>query len=1280
MEEKQGMEDRQDLYNDLLELRRHLKDREKLKTGRAPVICTDDAIQEMIRLMPRKASDFYSVPGIGSSFVENYAEDFLAVLWKNSTVNADALYTKDTEKILRELSKKLINISHANRMLFMPKLGSKYAVDLFNDDGSYHPLDILFGDGDAVCVADISALDAPRHRPAHERYKALNILLREVTREMRDKGLNDLYIGYPFVQGCLSGTDFSVRAPLCLFPVTLEKTGHGFEVELDVTRDVIYNSTLLLAHNKFNSIFNPLPDCTLDEPDPDTFLHTLLTFYEKNGLRILYNSNELEKFESYPADRFPHYESGAMKLVHNVVIGKFPAYSNSIQRDLEELLNRKLLNRAVCDLVTDYGETDFYKPTEETSHRSDPTDKADISEEALVYINPLNSAQEAVLKAADELNELVIEGPPGTGKSQTITSLITQAVHQGKTVLMVSEKKTALDVVYSRLGELSRYAIMIDDANNKTPFYARLDRMLFSADAEAPMEDPVDLSALSKQIDTNLQALQGIAELLFQKGTFGIEPYKLYLENRRIHLDTPEQISRYRAVRSILSDELLSKDYADVHALYQTFSDERLTEALTRYHATVAQYPWFLKMRSDLSDYDLILLADTIDEVARKHLEWETLPFFKRIFALYKHFHALSKSIKGYFQKKKAWYALRLILKNETEVKRSLKVYTRDYAELIPSVSKLSEQEQAYLALLQALQKKNGNTLAECNVEIYNAVLFEHIQRFETAHRELLATVASFESIVDTIDQGITQKQALARQSIARILSEELSYITASKRKGEIQRAVESKRHSSIAKFVEKFNFELFKGIKIWLMTPEAVSEILPRQTGLFDLLIFDEASQLYVEKSIPSIVRAQKVVIAGDSKQLRPSSLGEGRIELVDEDDEDMEVSAVLEEESLLDLARFRYQGILLNTHYRSKYEELIDFSNHAFYQGRLFVAPNTDIPERPPIEVHTVKNAIWEKRSNRKEAERIVELLKDILKNRKNRETVGIIAFNVSQRDLIHDLIDEEGVKDPAFGAAVRLESDRKDNGEDTGLFIKNIESVQGDERDIIIFSIGYANNKSGKLVRNFGWLNQKGGENRLNVAISRAKQKIHIVTSFHPSELDVSDMKNQGPLILKKYLEYAHAISNGDRHDAERVLNSFGEATTAAPATVETALAQEIAKKLTRKGYDVDTQVGIGGYHIDVAVRKDGGYILGIECDSKLYRTSLSARERDYHRQKYLESRGWHVKRIWGMDWWRDPERELEKLCELIHTISGDPAPFDALDSAFEEKDVTDLGGIS
>ena len=1240
----------------LFELRKTLKEREKNRTGRTPQICPDESIREMVRLMPKKASDFKSIPGVGPAFVENYAKEFLRVLANNGGYSEPTpAVSRTVEETLRELSKKLININRNNRMLFLPRLSPKYAVDLFDAEGHYNPFDILFGEGGAVTIADVSSQDLPRTSPARERYRQLVGLIRETVRDMRDKGQNDLYIGYPFVQGNLVNGEFGVRAPLCLFPVTLDRSTANITVELDTTRDIIYNGTLILAHDKFNSITTPLPDCTLEELSSDNFLQNLLDFYKENDIRIEYESDELKKFKEYPGDSFPHYSRGTLKLVHNIVIGKFPAYSNSIQRDFDEILDKGLINKLVSDLVSDYGENDFYSDADADLELNHPDKKQpSISENSLVYINALNSAQEAVLHAAETMDELVVEGPPGTGKSQTITSLITQFVNEGKTVLMVSEKKTALDVVYSRLGTLSRYAMMMDDSNNKNLFYSQLERLLFSNDANAPLQAP-DLSAISAEIDADVATLEIIADKLFSPGEFGVEPYRLYMESRRVNLQNHEQIKTYKTIRGMMTPELLDLKYDEIAAIHKKFANGQLTDSLDHYQLTIERYPWFLQMKDTLSQYDLILFSDSIDEMILKVDEWRNLPFLKRQASKGRIAKEIQQATKDYFGKNTGNYTVRLIMEQPEAVKQSLKEFTAGYANLKPIVNGLTKNENLYLTALRKIHKICGGTVIEWNDELYNTMLFEHIQRFEMENRTLMPKVASFDKIISSMERAIGEKQALAKQRIAKVLADDIQYITASKRKGEINRAIESRRRASVSKFVRKFDFELFKAIKVWLMTPEAVSEVLPQQNDLFDLLIFDEASQLYVEKSIPSIIRAKKVVIAGDHKQLRPSSLGEGRFEMSEDLlDEDAEISAALEEESLLDLARFRYPDILLNTHYRSKYEELIDFSNYAFYKGRLFVAPNTDAPEKPPIEVHLVDNAVWQGRSNRKEAERVVALIKEFFENRKNNETIGVIAFNASQRDMIYDVIDEESLKDHEFGLQVRAEMSRKDNGEDTGLFIKNIESVQGDERDMIIFSIGYAKNASGRLMHNFGWLNQKGGENRLNVAISRAKQKVHIVTSFRPSELSLDDAKNDGPRILKSYLEYAFAVSNNDKEDAERILQSFGETYGIAPAAFETEYAQKVANALREKGYDIDTQVGIGGYRIDIAVRKNDKYVLGIECDGKLYSTAASARERDYHRQKYLESRGWRIKRIWSMDWWRDPQTEIANICALVDSL--------------------------
>jgi len=359
----------------------------------------------------------------------------------------------------------------------------------------------------------------------------------------------------------------------------------------------------------------------------------------------------------------------------------------------------------------------------------------------------------------------------------------------------------------------------------------------------------------------------------------------------------------------------------------------------------------------------------------------------------------------------------------------------------------------------------------------------------------------------------------------------------------------------------------------------------------------------------------------------------------------------AALEVESLLDLATSRFANANLSYHYRSRYEELINFSNYAFYDEKLQIAPNTSKNVKKPIERIKV-NGTWQERKNHEEALEVVKTIKKIFKERKNNETIGVITFNTEQEHYIADIIDIECQKDPIFREQYLKEANRKDNGEDTGLFIKNIENVQGEERDIIIFSIGYAKNERGKVVALFGPLSMEGGENRLNVAITRAKEKIYLITSIEPEELNVTYSKNIGPKILKKYLQYARAVSFGNKYEQKIILESLRKKTTIEEDAV-LGIEAEIKEALEKRKYTVDVNIGSSKYKINLAIynKKLDRFVLGIEIDSNAYSSSNSLLERDVFRTKFLNSRGWNIMRLWSRDWWTNKEKTLDMIEKRI-----------------------------
>jgi len=1237
-----------DLYSELVELREQIREDKTHSTGRTPNVCTDEALREMAQRVPTKADDFAAIPGVGQRFVELYGDEFLAVTKKYAVTAArGSNMGSDVTQTLRELQKKLVNISRNNRLLYLGKIYKKNAFDL----ATIRDLDImglLFGKKRSLKLCD-STKSAEELRI----FKNLNELIREVNRDMRDKGQYDLYIGYPFIEGRLPGEDFDIRAPLALFPVILEKDAKSISVRLDDSRDAVYNNALVLAFIKFSGKNRPLPYNVIEDYSGETFMSDLISFYEAQGFPLKLSYGPPVPLIDYGAGGFPKYLPGDMRIVYNVILGKYPSYSSYIQKDFDELLAGKEINAALSDLVADLNTGDFYSDMPSPLSLPALREKGlEASEKDITYINSLNSAQENVITAINKEDEIVVQGPPGTGKSQVITGLITSAVSSGKTVLMVSEKKTALDVVYSRLGNLSKYCLMIDDTGNKDQFYIQLARMLEAV----PPRTGSNIEAISESIDKDVSVLSNIAETMYHQGDFGIEPYKLYSMERWLNLEDKIEFEKYKIIKAAVSAKMLDLKYNEIKELNRKFADKTLMGNFNEYCDCVEKTPWFTLMKPDLSEYNIGEMKADLMDLENQMKEWRSKGFMSKMFSKGKVNREATTMLNKYFKTYNE-KTVQMVLDDPKSITTTLDGYEL-YSSRATVYEKLSEKERIYGRGIISLSKDSGWPFEESNSTTLKYILNHHLQKFDADHKALLQDIQDFDSIVADMDRKINEKKQITKDRVEEILQEHLRYITESKRRGDIVRVIENKRKWSLNKFINRYSYELFKGLKIWLLTPEVVSEIMPLEMGLFDLLIFDEASQMYVEKGIPSIYRAKKVVIAGDHKQLRPSNLGSGRIDYDSDDDpegEEDEISAVLEEESLLDLARTRYDNILLNFHYRSKYEELIAFSNYAFYGGKLYVSPNVTQPEKPPIEVHRVSGE-WEKKANVKEARIVVDLLKEFFKTRKENETVGVISFNVSQRDLINDLIDDESAKDPEFGKAVNQEMVRFDNGEDVGLFIKNIESVQGDERDVIIFTIGYAKNKEGKLMQRFGWLNNKGGENRLNVAISRAKKKIHIVQSFDPEELQVENSKNDGPRILKKYLQYAQAVSDGNKELAASILESFGDNRwrSTPPVPGESPISEKVYNALVRKGYSVEKDVGIGGYQIDLAIKQDGKYILGIECDSHIYEMSDSTRERDYHRQKYLESRGWHIHRVWTPGMWKDPQKEINNIVKAIELI--------------------------
>lgn len=420
-----------------------------------------------------------------------------------------------------------------------------------------------------------------------------------------------------------------------------------------------------------------------------------------------------------------------------------------------------------------------------------------------------------------------------------------------------------------------------------------------------------------------------------------------------------------------------------------------------------------------------------------------------------------------------------------------------------------------------------------------------------------------------------------------------------------------------------------------FLMSPLSVAQYLPPDTAAFDVIVFDEASQIPVWDAIGVIARGRQLIVVGDPKQMPPTNF----FQRGDSDDPDAILENAEDTSSILDeCLAAGVHSTHLNWHYRSRHEALISFSNHYYYGDKLLTFPAARDADHLGVSYRFVADGIYDRRgsrTNRREAEAIADFVFEQLRKADGkRQSIGIVTFNLAQKDLIEDLLEQRRSRHPEFEAFFSDEQEEP-------LFVKNLENVQGDERDMILFSVCYAHDSNGAFTMNFGPLNLQGGERRLNVAITRAKERIVVFASIHAGDIDLARTNAVGAAHLRYFLDYAEKGLRLQPWEYKQGAKG--------------GLLNTVADFLTQQGYTVERDVGSSGYRIDLALRnpdKAAEYLMGIECDGSAYAAQRTTRDRDHLRGAVLRSLGWHIHRAWSVDWVFDRRRAEEKLLSVIH----------------------------
>lgn len=1162
----------------------------------------------------------------------------------------------------------------------------------------------------------------PTQTGAADALKRMKTIRKKVVTLEEERGIQTGYLAIGLATWAEEGTAATERAPAA--PVLLReieiKPRSASEGDFDLTlaEEAEYNPVLL---HYLNERFGSAVDLRALPEDPD----------EKSWTGI---EESLEAL-TLACSQVPGFVIERTLAVGSFAYQKLPMV-NDLRSDLDLLVESDVIAALAGDahaqgsLRQGAGDGGSLEPSQ--PDRTAPADE--------FLILDADSSQNYAINAAISGSHVVIKGPPGTGKSQTISNLIAGLMARGKRVLFVAEKRAAIDAVLSRLGsaELDTWVMDLHDGLTNR---RRVAQQLAETLERASRTGIHDVGALHRELATSRERLVNHSQMMHVKREpWGISAYQL--QARRLQAGDLHASYRFRGARlTSATPELLEEataivtEYAELGGLRpaeagawsgaQVDTADQARQALTivrqlrertvpatgekldslveslglRRPTSVDQWGGLLHLvnqvaglRQHLSEGAFgqdqhAMVAATASRGWRKErgvsMSWierrrwakaakklvvagqpsktelhERLLQATELTAVWR-----NASIDGGPPRLPADLAgTQQQLEQMTNELRGLGAFivAGDLARLDPTSSLpqrldalVRDQPQlSRLPRLRELQRKIRDLgleefADECrsrDVQPQDVRPLLEVAWLDSILEEISLTDASYGAFqgatlnraVDAFQAADSQHIQSAGARVQRAAAEGLySALDAHPEQSLLIRKQASlkRKHLPMRDLLDKAGDVLLAAKPCWAMSPLVVSQVLPMRR-MFDVVIFDEASQVPPADAIPAIARGAKVVIAGDERQLPPTTFFASGTGDDDEEEDSDNITLSSGFESILDALAPLISIRNLQWHYRSRDEKLIAFSNAHIYDSSLTTFPGArQEGVLRHVQVPFVPGGIGVAGSTSAEVEQVVDLVIDHAVSRPE-ESLGVIAMGIKHAERI----------DAALRERLRSRPDLESffsEAQEESFFVKNLERVQGDERDAIIMSIGYGKNADGRMYYRFGPINTQGGERRLNVAVSRAKRRMTLVSTFGSADLDPNKLNSRGAELLGAYVSFME--SGG---------TDLGSIAVRPPRL--NAFEQDVRDRLTQAGLNLTAQFGVSGYRIDFVAShpdKPGQYVLAIEADGASYHSSATARDRDRLRQEHLERLGWRFHRIWSTDWFRNPQAEAKRVMQAF-----------------------------
>lgn len=1062
-----------------------------------------------------------------------------------------------------------------------------------------------------------------------------------------------------------------VRSPLVFVPVNLLRESGRWKVTLENNAAIESNITLEHAIDSLHKFTIETND---EEITPESVMGRWRTAIQGR-----------EHWDVYTED--------------SVIIDTFSfkkiALLREIERSIDRIADQRVL-RALCGDSEALSHIPSVPSYESLDHA--------LSTEDLNLVVPADSSQIRALLAVNSGIDMVIQGPPGTGKSQTITNIISTMLAQGKTVLFVAEKRQARNIVVDNLasaglGDLVLHiteevlgrrstssskkdiADQLGEILNQGPGYFEL-----QPEFESTLENTrIQLNSYDKQLHSpigksaNSTPFQLLGQWASARDDYppniveDISPpsikevdelWKQRATESAVRVDALGEAVLALAVSPWLESTLTTFDssqFAEIQeALSQLLLCPNQIVKMTSVHGRVAQcFDEEFDFEAVDSFIDMLALVGEHQRMRQNFMGvsrpsyWKTRKTFRGYASTGgvspEHAETTSEELAKYI------HTVRIAVTVVAEAFPRVATMTglRELSAFAQRLSSSIDSAEAAVRTRQACLSNSEEPLGSLLINLVKArepgqnirslmdfLLTKHWAKEAAESDPLLAsgdTILSHQiSVLKEAEQEALQiAQVKASNATVPFRPSPMDHATPGGDLQVLRSQVNAKRRRPLRWLFARAGVKILQLKPCIVASPLAVAQFLHSDAFQFDLVIFDEASQIPTADAVIPISRAKQVVVVGDSEQMPPTSFFDRTTGTQDDDPDEVIYESVLgQSQTLLPSRRLLW-------HYRSEDERLIAFSNRNFYNGELLTFPSSwKLHPELGIKFSYLPEAVYGRggsRANPEEAQRVIELLeRELTSNPEN--TVGVTAMSVAQSVEIQNRIEDAAESSTFIQEWV-----------DDGGRARNLETIQGDEFDVSILSFGYGKDSSGNVQLNFGPLSRDDGYKRLNVAVTRAKKKTIVVSSVSASEIPVGRVGAGGQLV-RAYLDYAERgpIALGDD------LNVSGV------DIFESPLEEEIAKQIRLLGWEIDTQVGVSRYRVDIGIRHPGlpgRYLAGVECDGATYHSAETARDRDIGRQEALERRGWNIFRIWSPDWFRDRERVKRELHSYLSGLLGE-----------------------